>query len=90
MVPGGQSTLTISISPPRLVTTTLVNPLDPPCLTQLAWITLRVLTGFVAETSLVPVVTVDNGEGDHACDVHRHGPHPDGLHRQTGAVGHSP
>jgi hypothetical protein len=34
-------------------------------LTQVAWITFRFLPiGLVAETSLVPLVTIDNGECD--------------------------
>jgi hypothetical protein len=38
-------------------------------LVQVAWITFRVLTGFVAASSLVSLVTVDEGEGDQACDL---------------------
>ena len=57
-----------SISPPRLVSTTLVNPLDPPCLVQVAGITFRVLTGFAA-TSSVSLVTIDEDECDHHRDL---------------------
>jgi hypothetical protein len=58
---------------------------------QVAWMTLRLWrAGFVVGASVVPLVTVDEGEGDQACGVHQRGHHPDGLYGQTRAVSHSP
>ena len=71
-----------SISLPRLVSTTLVSPFDPPCWVQVAWITFRVLTGFAAAPSLVSLVTVDEGEGDQGCGVSGRRRNPDGYPRR--------
>ncbi|MGH3922876.1 MAG: hypothetical protein ACRDTT_08420 [Pseudonocardiaceae bacterium] len=44
----------------------LVNPLDPPCFVQIEGITFWVRVGFVAATSLVPLVTGTYCVLDHA------------------------
>jgi hypothetical protein len=63
----------ILISPPRSVSTTLVNALDPPCWVQSAWSVRWMPIGFVFEALSVLLVTSDDSERSRNSGVSRWG-----------------